>query len=517
MKVKVKQKVNEADSQTKRRCPGEKYEVSPAICKARQANRYPKCLLCSFYSGDPGAFSTGDPKVKKNIFRSNAIAGVMPDEINEYVMRKVGSATGQFLKVGSSGKAPVLIACDRRENSRNLSRIFGEGMKSAGKHAIHLGPAMPDMLRFALREHGMDAAAFISGCNAKAEVNGVRIFAADGSPMLFESGIEKIGLIARRMKPGRSKSRGKSQTMRVLPGYHKFITSHMPELRPMKVVIDGSEGVGGEIIPHILRKTPLSVIKSHCEPNPRSDLLGLRFPAGQVNTSVQQAIHSEHAHLGMATDYDGDMCTFYEESGKEIRNDIAAALIAGEVLHRKPGARIAYDLRSSAAFREEILRNGGHPIRTSPASGRMNNAIISKGAEYAFDLSGRHFFKSFSGGESPLMALLLLCSAVSRSQRSLSAMADKVQRYSYSGILTHEMPSQEKAAGAVEKLCSEFSECEIDDLDGLTFRFSSWWFHVKSAPESRIIKICVEGPTERDERKGRRAVEDIIRKYQHRR
>ncbi len=517
MKATAKGKMNKDTSPGSRKCPGENYEVSLAICTARQANNYAKCLLCSFYSGDSDDLATGDPKIKKSIFRANVIAGEVPAEINEYVMRKLGAAVGQFIKARSNGKTPAVVACDRRENSRNLSRIFGEGMKSAGMHAVHLGPAMPDMLRFAMIEHEMSAALFVSGCGARLEVNGVRIIDRDGRPLLFNTGIEKIGVIARRMKPGRSPSHGRSDTLRILPDYQAFMIERAPQLHALKVVLDGSYGIGGEIIPYVLAKTPLKVIRSRCEPDGRSELLGLRFPAGQVNTSMQQTIRSEEAHLGMATDYDSDLCVFYDEQGRALRSDIAAALIAREILVLKPGSRIAYDLRASAAFREEILRGGGQPLRTSPMPGGMNEAIIAKGAEYAFDISGRHLFKAFKGGESPLMALMLLCSATQRQQKPLSGLAEKMYRYAYSGVLSHEMPTPGKAASALGDLAAEFHDCEKDDMDGLTYRFPSWWFNVKHKPGSRIIALCVEGRTQEEERAGRHRVEQIIRQHQNQR
>ncbi len=497
-----------------RRCPGEKYEITKAICNARQANDYPKCVMCSFAGQDGQSVSGGDPKIKKSIFRTSFIAGETPGEINDYVMRKVGFATAQYLRARNDKQGTIAIGCDKRGNSRNFSRIFGEGAQSAGMKVIHIGPAMPDMIRFAMEKNNLDAAVFISGCNARAAINGVRIINSDGRPILYNSGLEKIGLIARRIKAGRKNAQNKNETLRVLPDYRDFLNGYLPGLSPLKAVIDCSSGIGGEIVPYVLAKTPLEITKTHGDAENKSELLGLRFPAGQVNTIIQQAIREQNAHLGMAIDYDGDMCVFYDDLGIPLRNDIAAALIAGEMLELNPGVRIAYDLRATAAFREEVLKAGGQPLRTSTAPGRFCEAVIAKNAVYAFDLNGKHMFKAFNGGESPLMAFLLLCRAVAKKQLPLSALAQDVQRYAYSGIISHEMPTPEKAAAAVETLNEEFADAEKDDLDGITFRFPSWWFNVKHVPESRIIKVCVEGPSENEEKEGRHAVEEIINQYQ---
>ena len=516
MSQSAKSRTGASARKTGRKCPGEKYEISPAICNARQANSYPKCLLCSFYSGLPDDYATGDPKIKKSIFRSSVIAGEVPEDINEYVMRKVGTAAGQYLKTRSGGKGAVAIACDRRDNSRNLSRIFGEGLESAGMHALHLGPALPDMLRFAIKEHGLSAAAFISGCNARLEVNGIRIIDGNGSPVLYNTGIEKIGLIARRLKANRSPSHGRSDTLRILPEYRDFLIAQTPPLQPLTVVIDGSNGIGGEIMPYVLGKTPLTAVRSHCEPDGRSELLGLRFPSGQVNTSVQQAIRANSAHLGMAADYDGDLCFFYDEKGQLLRSDVAAAVIARELLMQKPGTKVAYDLRSTAALREDVLRAGGELLRASPTPGGLSDAVIDGGAEYAFDIGGRHAFKALSAGESPLLALMLLCCALQRKQAPLSELAADVQRYAYSGMTSHEMPTPEEAAAAVESLLTQFTEHELDDAGGLFFKLPNCWFHIDQKPRSRIINICIEGRTDEDEKNARRAIEQIINRHRGR-
>ena len=132
-----------ADKSESRRCPGEKYTITLAVCEARQANHYPKCLLCKYHGGRGGEGPSSDPKVKTSIFRTTSIAGRVPGEINEYVVRKVGTAAAQFLRAESGAVSSMVVGCDLRENSRNLGRIFCEGANTGGMHTAYVG-TVPD-------------------------------------------------------------------------------------------------------------------------------------------------------------------------------------------------------------------------------------------------------------------------------------------------------------------------------------------------------------------------------------
>jgi phosphomannomutase len=63
----------------------------------------------------------------------------------------------------------------------------------------------------------------------------------------------------------------------------------------------------------------------------------------------------------------------------------------------------------------------------------------------------------------------------------------------------------------MQNLRNEFPGVECDTLDGLTFRFPTWWFNVRQVPGSQTLRLNVEGRTSADERQGRQRVERIIR------
>ena len=173
-----------------RTCPGEKYSITLAICRTRQRNRYPKCLLCPHRSAEVAGAVATDPKVRASIFHSTSVMGRVPQEVNEYVMRKVGLAAAQLLRAENPGGSRFLVACDGRDNSRSFGRVFCEGVNRGGMDAVSLGAAPPELLAFVLGTDGCTGAAFVGGGNwpaitedaiPVAAPEGVYVFDSDGA------------------------------------------------------------------------------------------------------------------------------------------------------------------------------------------------------------------------------------------------------------------------------------------------------------------------------------------------
>lgn len=509
--------MGESDQTETRRCPGERYDIPLAICQARQANHFPKCLLCKHSGGRSSAESfTTDAKVKPEIFRTIAVAGEVPSEINPYVVRKIGTAAAQFLRTDISGAATMVVASDLRDSSRSLARVFCEGANVGGMNTVSIGAAPPELLRYTLSAQKLHAGAFVGGCHGPENRNGIRLYGKDGAPLTFETGLDKVGLIARRVRPGRSRSPGHSDARDPLPAYRSYLRKFAPRLKPSKMVLDGSCGIAGGTAPRVFSGLPIELTTTNSAADGRSPFLGRKFPSAEVRSAVSEAIRSAGADFGAAVDFDGDMVAFFDETGSLLRHDVAADLIAGEMLARTPGARIAYDLRFSAAVREDISKIGGHALACAADPVALSDAVRRKEAIYAADMAGRHFFRDLFGAESPMLAMLLVCSLLSRRSESLSEMAKDVARYVHTGEKRFEMPSAEIAAQALDEVKTAYSASEADTLDGLTVRSPDWWFNLRLPAGSASLRLNVEGRNGADERRARLGIEKIVRNHQAR-
>jgi len=493
-----------------RSCPGERYTITPAICRTRQRNQYPKCLLCEHRDAELAGSSTTDSKVSTSIFRSTAVLGRVPEEINEYVMRKVGLAAAQFLRAENPSGSRLAVGCDLRGNSRSFTRIFCEGINRAGADAVNLGACAPDLLAYLLGTEAYMGAAFIGGGNYAENVNGVRIWRKDGRALGFGTGLEKVGLIARRLRMAMSRLPGQTTSQTPLADYVAYVVKFVPKLNPLKVVVEAGAGAAGRVVRAICDKLPLELVPVNFEEDAQAGALGRRFPSAATVMAAGAAVREAGADFGAAFDFGAERIAFFDERGELLRHDVAAGMIAAEVLARSPEACIVYDLRSTAALRARIAERGGRPVSAPAARLAFAQQFRRSDALYGADLTGLHYFKSFFRFPTPFVALLMFAAHLSREGQPASALAAELSRFSQGEETVMPMPSPEAAQEVLAQVADAFADAERELIDGVTIRQRDWWFNLRQPGKAAELRLVVEGHTSRDERRGRQSVERAV-------
>ena len=495
----------------RRKCPGEKYEITPAICRARQRNHYPKCLLCEHHNVEYRGGPDSDPKVQAGIFRQSAVLGKVPSQVNEYVVRKIGTAVAQLQRAGSVSAARLAVAQDLREGSRALCKALCEGINQAGLDAVSAGMVPEEVLRFVLGTQEFAGAVYVCGGNNAEDVNGLRVFRGDGTQIGFSSGLDKIGLIAKRLRSGRTRRTGEKGFLDPAEDYRSYVLKFARGLKQFTVAVDACCGIAGRTVPFIFEKLPVQVAPSHFDADGHAEFLGGRFPPDAVTSAVKKNVHAARAPMGAAIDFAGDRIAFFDETGALLRNDVAAAFLAEELLHRKRGSRVLYDVRASAALKEHVARAGGQALPCPTDQISIMHEIRLKDAVYGADMQGRHFFRDFFRSSSPVISLLLFCSFVSRTDKKLSRLAAEFAHYSHSGEIRVKTPSAKVAAAVVERLKEHFRDADRDLLDGLTVRTGTWWFNLRQPPGSGELRLNLEGRTSLEERRARQEILQLIK------
>jgi len=504
-----------AVSSETRKCPGERYEIALPICKARQRNHYPKCLLCRYQAEDESRTQDSDPNVPASIFQSCAVLGAVPDEMNEYVARKVGVGAAQFLRAQSWGASGLVVAYDMRESSRGLCRAFAEGVNQGGLDTVSLGITAPEVLSFELRTAHYAGSAYVSGAAGAPEVSGIRLTRGDGTPLGFKNGLDKIGLIARRLKTGRSRTEGEHGFLDPRSRYRAAVLKFASGFNRLRIALDAGGGVAADLMPYVFEDQGISIIGLHFKSDAAVRLLGRGFPHPEVVQLMKEQIPAGGAVLGAAVDCTGERIAFFDENGDPVRHDAAAALVAGELLRESPSGTIAVDPRASDALREAITAGGGETAAFPTEDLAFRLAVRKNAPLYAADLSGRHFFRDFGDSSSPVTALLIVCSAAGREEVSLASFSADFNRYHSSGQVTISTPSAEVAQAVLDSLKNAFTGAERSFLDGLTVRTDGWWFHVCQPPEgSSELHLSLEARTAGELRRGQREVMQLIKRAQ---
>jgi phosphomannomutase len=267
----------------------------------------------------------------------------------------------------------------------------------------------------------------------------------------------------------------------------------------MRMALDASNGMASKWMPSLLREFNVELEtlnleragRFNHEPNPLKE---------ENLAELQARVRSTEAAFGACFDGDADRVGFVDETGEMVPNDLITALLAPRVLADEPGAAIVYDLRSSWALREEIVKAGGKPVRERVGHSHLKAAMRRTNAPFGGELSGHTYFRDNWFCDSAAITLMRVLTVLSEQPETpLSALIAPLRRYASTGEVNFEI--QDKDA-AIKQLARTFSDGKVDFLDGVTVEYEDWWFNCRPSNTEPLLRLCLEAksPELRDEK-----------------
>lgn len=436
------------------------------------------------------------------IFKAYDIRGIYPDPLDEQVAWKVGHATANFLRSNLTGYArsersanSLVVGRDIRPSSVPLADALVEGISTTDTDTIDIGLIDTPMLYFAINHLKACGGIQVTASHNPANYNGFKISGQAAKPIGQDTGLGEIRRIAEAISVHKATAPVRRFERDLWPAYREFIRKFLDrDLRPLKVVVDASNGSAGKMIPAVfggpdspiqiipLNFSPLGVF-AH-EPNPMlaSSLVQLR-----------QTILELKADLGVCFDGDADRCIFVDETAAPIHCDMITALLAPMFLAREPGSTIVFDVRASRVIPEEVQKAGGVPRRERVGHAFMKKALAENNGIFGGEGSGHFYFKDYFFCDSGAMVFANVLNAVSRSGRSIGELIRPLKRYASSGELNFRNEAKDETIAA---LLAEYGQRgQVDTQDGLRIDFDDWWFNVRKSNTEPLLRLNAEART----------------------
>jgi phosphomannomutase len=189
-------------------------------------------------------------RVLDSIFKAYDIRGTVPEQFNADIARAIGVAFAEF-----AGEQTVLVARDMRPSGVELAAAFAEGAMSRGVNVIDLGLASTDMLYFAAGSLNAPGAMFTASHNP-AQYNGIKFCLSGARPVGADTGLDIVRERTARELASPSPSvavKGSSSSRNVLDAFADHVVGFVDakNLRPLKVVADTANGMGGLVVPAV--------------------------------------------------------------------------------------------------------------------------------------------------------------------------------------------------------------------------------------------------------------------------
>src|SRR5581483_6664904 len=365
------------------------------------------------------------------VFKAYDVRGIYPTEIDEEGAYAIGRAYVERFE-----PRRVAVGRDMRLSGPAMAAAVIEGLADAGADVIDVGMVGTEMLYFAVGELGLDGGIAVTASHNPKEYTGMKIVREGALPVGGDSGLLEVR--ERAMSRGQSPGRGRKGRVRsedIWPAFVDRVLSFVDvdAVRPLKVVIDAANGMGGAMLPPILERLPIDAVRCYFEPDgafPNHEPNPL-LPENRefiVRTTLQ-----EGADLGVAFDGDADRCFFVDDTGEFVPGDFATALFAEAMLEKEPGAKVIYDVRASCAVPEAIERAGGVPLVNRVGHAFIKQRMREDDAVFGGEVSAHYYFRDFSQADSGTVPFLLMCELVSRHGSLSRTLAPLRSRYFITG------------------------------------------------------------------------------------
>ena len=423
-----------------------------------------------------------------SIFKAYDVRGVVPDELDEGDARRIGAAFADWADIPS-----IAVGYDCRLSSPSLSGAVREGIASRGTDVVDLGLASTDLLYYASGALEVGGVMLTASHNPPA-YNGMKFCLPGAKPVGEETGLGEIRERAEReLTP--SDHRGTIERSDLLEDYvdHVLTFVDADAMRPLTVVIDTANGMGGLVAPAVFARLPVTLVHLFPEldgtfPNHPADPID---PANQED--VKREVLARGADIGLAFDGDADRVFVIDERANGVSGSEVTALAASALLDREPGATVVHNLITSWAVPEVIREHGGTPIRTRVGHSFIKQVMAETGAIFGGEHSGHYYFRENYRADSGLIAAVVVLEQLSLADRPLSEVVAPFRRYAASGEINTRV---DDALAMIEEIASAFGDGRQDRTDGLTVEFDDWWFNVRPSNTEPLLRLNVEARTE---------------------
>src|SRR6476469_4859780 len=440
------------------------------------------------------------------IFKAYDIRGVYGEELDEETAHLIGRAYARVLAKIRGKEASQLrvgLGHDMRLSSPGMADGVRAGLLEEGVSILDAGQVATEMSYYLVGSRELDGGAMVTASHNQKAYTGVKLVREGALPLSGDAG---IGDVKAEIEAGlgHAPGGGSFEEVDIWDEYRASALSFIDpaNVKPMKVVVDGGNGMSGPMVGPILNKLGLDLEEMYFEPDGE-------FPDHEPNPLLEEnrrmiidRVRSSGADLGIAWDGDADRCFFIDGSGEFCDGDFICALLARAALAKNPGATILYDPRSSRAVPDLVAAEGGRSDLSRVGHAFFKARMREEGAAFGGEVSGHYYFRDFWNADSGTIPARLMLELLSVDGRSLGElMAEFRSRYFISGEINSEVADQE---AKMAEIAARYGDGEQTTLDGISVDYPEWHFNVRPSNTEPLLRLNLESLVSREDMEARR-------------
>ncbi len=455
--------------------------------------------------------------IPDSAFRAYDIRGIVADpaevgskdeaDLDVERVQRLGCALGAYFL--EHGARAAVIGHDCRHSSPAFHDALAEGLLSTGVDVTSLGMVPTPVLYFGVMHLNRTAGVMITASHNPPEYNGFKVWLGKSTIHTVE-----IARVRDLLRAGNfPRGRGVGCSMDILPDYLEDIAARFTLKRPMKAVVDGGNGAGGEVCVDLLRRMGAEVVPLFCEPDGS-------FPNHHPDPVVRgnmleliDTVRETGAELGIGLDGDGDRIGVSDASGRLLYGDELLSLYAREMLERRPGSRVIADVKSSSRLFDDIAAHGGEGEMWRAGHSVMKARMLETRAALAGEMSGHMFFMDqWYGFDDAIYAAARLMALLSALPAPLTELPGWPPAVATPEI---QMPCPDAAKFAVIEKARAFlrSRFATNELDGVRATTPDGWFLARASNTQPALVLRYEASSAARVEELRNMLEPMLRQW----
>jgi phosphomannomutase len=430
------------------------------------------------------------------IFKAYDVRGIYGDQIDGDTAEAIGRGFARV--IGELSGKPVSdlrlgLGRDMRLTAPELAGRYREGMVSEGAHVLDAGMVGTEMLYFLVGSRELDGGLMCTASHNPKAYTGAKMVEKGALALSGDRGLQDIRKLLDEGLPELDPpAGGSSEDVDIAPEFRSAALKLIdPDaIEHMKVVVDGGNGMAGEMVGPILE--PLDLELETLRWNPDGE-----FPDGEPNPLLPEnrriitdKVVETGADLGIAWDGDADRCFFIDDQGRFVDGDFLTALLAQSVLSKQPGAHILYDVRASRAVPDTVEAAGGTAHINRVGHAFFKTRMRDEGGAFGGEVSGHYYFAEFYNADSGTIPALLMLELLSERGAKLSELIDAFRStYFISGEINSEVEDADAKMAEIEE---RYADGEITKLDGISVDYDDWHFNVRASNTEPLLRLNLE-------------------------
>lgn len=440
------------------------------------------------------------------IFKAYDVRGLYGDQMDGDAAEQIGRAFARVI-AGLEGRPAaelrIGLGRDMRLTAPEMAGRYAAGMAAEGATVLDAGMVGTEMLYYLVGSEDLDGGLMCTASHNPKAYTGAKLVKRGAIALSGDAGIQDV---RRHIEAGLGPAPGGGsvQAVDIAEAFRAAALAFIDPVavRPLKVVVDGGNGMAGPMVGPLLEALGLDLVTAYWTPDGE-------FPDHEPNPLlpenrefIMRTVVEQGADLGIAWDGDADRCFFIDEQGRFVDGDFLTALLGGAIVAKQPGATVLYDVRASRAVADTVHAAGGTALMNRVGHAFFKTRMRDEGAAFGGEVSGHYYFRDFYCADSGTIPALMVLELLSTTGSSMSGLLRPFhERYFISGEINSEVAD---GPARMEELAARFADGRQTRLDGISVDYDDWHFNVRPSNTEPLLRLCLESLVSREDMERRR-------------